>query len=224
MQIETVARAVFDSVDDYVKRSFNGTISKKIPLRNIGDWYREIDVNDDAKMLFLRTANQCMPLPFENISGIIIGTKKQKVGEEVHVTSGNNWGLTAAAAAFGWLVLSRSTKATVVDNYVWVNYVQIYLSGHPTDNEAIFLCNDGREALQIVHILRGIIEERRQYAKRYEEPDRLTLQIEQGIQRKVDEVAAKAAKEEKKKQVSEVIFYLFIASILFLIFVLIYTS
>lgn len=221
MQIETVSRAVFDSVDDSVKRSFNGTISKKIPLRNIGDWYREIDVSDDAKMLFLRTANQCMPLPFENISGIIIGTKKQKVGEEVHVTSGNNWGLTAAAAAFGWLVLSRSTKATVVDNYVWVNYVQIYLSGHPTDNEAIFLCNDGREALQIVHILRGIIEERRQYAKRYEEPDRLTLQIEQGIQRKVDEVAAK---EEKKKQVSEVIFYLFIASILFLIFVLIYTS
>ena len=57
MQIETVSRAVFDSVDDYVKRSFNGTISKKIPLRNIGDWYREIDVSDDAKMLFLRTAN-----------------------------------------------------------------------------------------------------------------------------------------------------------------------
>ena len=118
MQIETVSRAVFDSVDDSVKRSFNGTISKKIPFRNIGDWYREIDVSDDAKMLFLRTANQCMPLPFENISGIIIGTKKQKVDEEVHVTSGNNWGLTAAAAAFGWLVLSRSTKATVVDNYV----------------------------------------------------------------------------------------------------------
>lgn len=201
MQIETVSRAVFDSVDDAVKRSFNGTISKKIPLRNIGDWYREIDVSDDAKMLFLRTANQCMPLPFENISGIIIGTKKQKVGEEVHVTSGNNWGLTAAAAAFGWLVLSRSTKATVVDNYVWVNYVQIYLSGHPTDSEAIFLCNDEREALEIVHILRGIIEERRQYAIRYEEPDRLTLSIEQGIQRKVVRVDPEKEKEKRGENI-----------------------
>lgn len=170
-------------------------------------------------MLFLRTANQCMPLPFENIFSIITGMKKQKVGEEVHVTSGNNWGLTGAAAAFGWLVLSRSTKATVVDNYVWVHYVHIFLIGHPTDSEAIFLCNDEREALEIVHILRAIVEERKQYAKRYEGPDRLALSSEREIQRKVVDVAAK---EEKKNKERQIIFYLYIIAFIFLVFVLIF--
>ena len=128
MQIEAVSRAVFDSVDDAVKRSFNGTISKRIPLRNIGDWYREIDVSDDAKMLFLRTANQCMPLPFENISGIIVGTKKQKIGEEVHVASGNNWGLTAAAAVFGgWYFLVQQRLLLLITMYGLIMFIYIYL-------------------------------------------------------------------------------------------------
>lgn len=221
MRIEAISKEAFDNVDQEVKRCFNGTISRKIPLKNLGDWYREIDVSDDAKILFLRTANQCMPLPFKNISSIITGMSKQKVGEEIQVSSGNNWGLTGAAAAFGWLAISHRTQFHVVDNYAYMYYVRILLAGHPTDNEAIFLCNDRQESVEIVQTLRKIVEERKQDAQFYSEPNRLSSVVEQKMQGKKIDVLAE---EEKNKQLGKNLLILLIISFSFLFLVLIFTS
>ncbi len=178
MRIESVSRSVFDSVDQAVKSSFNGTISKKIPLKNIGDWYREIDISEDAQMLFLRTANQCMPLPFKNIATISKLMNKVKVGEDINVSSGNNWGLTGAAAAFGWLAISHTTKMTVVDKFDYVHYIRIGLIGHPTDSEAFFLCNNASEAEQIVNILEKIMDEHKNIAVYYDQISKSTRTVE----------------------------------------------
>ena len=149
MSIDKISRKDFDNIDNFLKDNFNATIVEKMPLEEIGDWYREIDISEDQQMVFFRTGTQISPVKFDQIESAESIEIPYNAGKHLVRETDNHLGLTALGALCGWLIVSQTTTTKEKDRIIKINVLKINLRNHPTEKKVLFLCTSHDESLRI---------------------------------------------------------------------------